>query len=58
MTVEDLVKYYHTDNLAKLSRLVGFSRYTIYSWRRIGRIPYLSQLVIEKLTDGQLEAKR
>lgn len=57
MTVEDLMHFFRTENLTKIGKLVGVSRITVYTWRKAGRIPYLRQLYIQKVTNGALLAK-
>lgn len=58
MDIRDLITYFHTDNLAKLSRLTGFSRQTLYRWQKGMPISLRSQLLIEALTSGALRANR
>lgn len=57
MTVQDLIKHFHTDNKAKLGRLVGVHRATVLNWLKYG-IPYGRQLQIEKITQGELRAQK
>lgn len=56
MIFDDLVKHFNTKNKAEIGRLLGVSRSYVDLWSKNG-IPYLRQLVIEKQTDGKLEAK-
>lgn len=56
MTLQDLVLYFHTDNKAKLGRLLGVGRSAVCWWGTHG-ISYTRQLQIEKLTQGALKAK-
>jgi len=55
MTLQDLITFFHTDNYAKLGRLLGVHRATIHYWEKQG-ISYFRQLDIEKLTGGGLKA--
>lgn len=56
MTVDDLMYFFRTENLAKIGRLVGVSKITMYTWKKTGRIPYLRQLHIQRVTNGALTA--
>jgi len=57
MTLQDLIVYFHTDNKAKLGRIMGVARSTIHSWGERG-IPLYRQRQIEKITLGALKAER
>lgn len=57
MTISDLMYFFRTDNLSKISRLIGVSRTTMYKWHARGEIPYLRQLYIQQLTNGALLAE-
>jgi hypothetical protein len=56
MTLQDLIIYFHTDNMAKIGRLLGVGRSAVHWWASHG-ISYARQLQIEKLTNGALKAK-
>lgn len=54
MTVEDVLKYYVTSY--RLQKQTNFTASAFYNWKKKGRIPLISQLKLEKLTEGKLKA--
>lgn len=55
MKVEE-VRAYFGGKWCHVSRGVGVTESTVAYWRRRGHISYRTQLLIEKITDGQLKA--
>ena len=56
MNLEDVYQYY--GNITKAADAVNVTRQTFHAWMRKGLIPYNQQMRYEKLSDGQLQAKR
>lgn len=54
MTVDDVRKYYV--NGFRMSKKHGFSPRLLNEWRDKGYVPIVSQMRIERLTDGELKA--
>lgn len=54
MTLEQINKYFGSSR--QIAQLLGISRQAIDNWRRRGYVPIKRQLIIEKLTCGQLKA--
>lgn len=54
MTVDDVIKYYGSSY--KFHKQTPFSHGAFFQWKKKGRVPLLSQLKIEKLTNGELKA--
>lgn len=55
MTIDDVRKYY--GSLYKAIKATGLSHQTIYGiWKKNGYISITQQLLIEKITNGDLKA--
>ena len=54
MRLEELKEYYKT--YAAITRLAGMGMNNHQYWKKIGYIPYPTQLVIEKKTKGKFKA--
>jgi hypothetical protein len=54
MTVEDVKKYF--GSTYKFAMITGMGHSNILYWAKKGFIPLLSQLRIERATDGKLKA--
>jgi len=55
MNMRELLEYFKW-NVAAASRHIGISRQSVHKWRSMNRIPYTAELVIEKMTNGDLKA--
>jgi DNA-binding transcriptional regulator YdaS (Cro superfamily) len=55
MTPEHVINYYGTQTEA--GRQLGLAQSTVAEWKQRGRIPYLRQLDIERVTKGKLKAE-
>ena len=58
MTLQELLTYYDNLNYSEISRVLGFSKQSVFNWRVRGYIPIKSQRIIEKKTKGILVASR
>lgn len=54
MTIDEVMAYYGTAYY--LEKKTGISHNTVTNWKRIGYIPIITQMKIESLTLGKLEA--
>lgn len=54
MLLEELYDYY--GNWLAIGRELNFAPCTYQGWRKKGYIPYMTQLLIEKKTDGMFVA--
>lgn len=54
MTVEEVLSYYGSSY--KFHKQTPFSHATFFQWKKKGRVPLLSQLKLERLTEGKLKA--
>lgn len=54
MTLEEVVKYYRTNGA--IACALGVTRQAINRWRRQGKVPIFSQIMLEKITGGKLKA--
>ena len=54
MTIEDVLRYFGT--AVKMDLAIGISRSNVYYWKKVGYIPITSQLKLETLTRGALQA--
>jgi hypothetical protein len=50
MTLQELITHY--GNLNRVSKAVGISIANVHRWKRQNEIPWITQLVIEKRTNG------
>jgi hypothetical protein len=55
MTLEDIKKYFVTSH--EFNAKTGMSRTCWVNWKKYGYVPLNSQLKIERLTDGKLQAR-
>jgi len=56
MTPKQVIK--HFGSVQKAALAIGMTTQCVYRWQKIGHIPYPSQVIIQMLTDGKLEAKK
>lgn len=54
MNYNDLIEHYGNAN--KAARATGFTRQTVSSWKKRGRIPFESQYRIQMKSKGRLRA--
>lgn len=54
MTVDDVLKFYRTGY--QFSKRSGISPTSLYNWKKLGYIPIVSQMRIEKISNGNLKA--
>jgi hypothetical protein len=54
MTLDDVLKYYGTGY--KMSKMTNLSASNIIHWKKLGYIPIVTQMRIEKLSQGDLKA--
>ena len=54
MNIDEVHEYY--GSFADISRKVGVGQNAYQYWRKIGYIPYRTQLLIERQTKGKLKA--
>ncbi len=54
MTPDEVKKYYKTGYMFK--KITGMAAGSLGNWLKWGYVPLLSQLKIEKLTDGALKS--
>lgn len=55
MKIDKVIKYFGSQ--VAVAQALGVQQPAISNWRTRGRIPYLQQLRLEHLTDGQLKAE-
>lgn len=56
MTLDQVIAHYDNDATAACY-FTGFTRQSLYLWKKAGRIPYAAQCVIQVKTNGALLAE-
>lgn len=54
MTIDEVITYF--GSAWKMNQKIGMAHQNINNWKRYGFIPIMTQMKIEKLTDGELKA--
>lgn len=54
MTISDVLNYYHSGY--RFHQITKISTQSFYAWKKRGYIPIVSQMLIERLSEGALKA--